>query len=39
VVDANKDGVPEVIGIAPPDGYLLFLRPLTKYIALPLVQR
>jgi hypothetical protein len=39
VLDENNDGVPEVIGMASPDGYLLFLKPLTKHAALPLVQR
>jgi hypothetical protein len=39
VLDENKDGVPEVIGMASPDGYLLFLKPLIRQSMLPFVLR
>ncbi len=38
-LDENKDGVPEVIGMASPDGFLLFLKPLIRQALLPLVRR
>jgi hypothetical protein len=36
-IDANQDGIPEVIGVASPDHYLLFLKPLAYGTYLPLV--
>ncbi len=36
-IDANHDGVPEVIGVASPDQYLFFLKPLAYKRYLPLV--
>jgi hypothetical protein len=41
VIDENKDGIPEAIALASPDGYLLFMKPvvLSSEVFVPLARR
>jgi hypothetical protein len=40
-IDENKDGIPEAIALASPDGYLLFMKPvvLSSEVFVPLARR
>lgn len=38
-IDADQDAIPEAIGVASPDQYLLFLKPLGYVVHLPLVNK
>ena len=41
VIDENQNGIPEAFGLASPDGYLLFLKPIiySSWTFLPVMRR